>query len=304
MKCKRPAVTYLRYNGTHLCQQHFVDFFEKRVKREIANQCNLQRGSLIAVGLSGGKDSSVATHILNQIFKDRKDVDVEAIIVDEGIEGYRPGSIKVAKRLCEREGIPLHQTSFKDVSGWSMDEIVKMDPGAIPCSYCGVFRRHLLNLKAKEIGAAHLATGLNLDDTTQSILMNIARNDVERLARLGPHSYIQEGLVPRIQPLRIIPEKESYLYALLKDLEIWHKECPYSARAQRGMFRQVIYQLEEDFPGTRHSILKTYDSIAPLLLERFQPEELKKCKTCGEPTTGEQCRFCRLVEKLDERATS
>ena len=57
-----------------------------------------------------------------------------------------------------------------------MDEIAKNDPGTIPCTYCGVFRRKALNSKAKEIRADYLATGLNLDDTAQSVLMNFAKN--------------------------------------------------------------------------------------------------------------------------------
>src|SRR3989475_2579400 len=85
----------------------------------------------------------------------------------------------------------------------------------------------------------YVATGLNLDDTAQSILMNVARGDVEKLARMGPHETRQPGLVPRIQPLRMIPEKEVYLYALLRGIEFHDATCPYAERAQRGRFRDI-----------------------------------------------------------------
>src|SRR3989475_12737101 len=95
-----------------------------------------------------------------------------------------------------------------------MDAVVAGDPEAIPCSYCGPFRREALNRAAREVDATYVATGLNLDDTAQSILMNVARGDIEKLARMAPHETRQPALVPRNQPLRMSPEKEAYLHAL------------------------------------------------------------------------------------------
>src|SRR2546422_11315927 len=114
-----------------------------------------------------------------------------------------------------------------------MDEVVAVDPEAIPCSYCGPFRREALNRAAREVDADYVATGLNLDDTAQSILMNVARGDVEKLARMGPHETRQPGLVPRIQPLRMIPENAVYRYALLSGIQFHDATGSYSDRAQR-----------------------------------------------------------------------
>ena len=33
--CGNDAVTFVRYNGTHLCSEHFIDYVERRVKKEI-----------------------------------------------------------------------------------------------------------------------------------------------------------------------------------------------------------------------------------------------------------------------------
>ncbi len=45
------------------------------------------------------------------------------------------------------------------------------------CSYCGVWRRWLLNYAAKDVGADKLAVGHNLDDEVQMFLMNILRGE-------------------------------------------------------------------------------------------------------------------------------
>ncbi|MCK4443777.1 MAG: TIGR00269 family protein [Thermoplasmata archaeon] len=297
-KCSKPAVTFIRYSGNHLCEDHFLEFFDKRVKKEMRKQCEFKADTKVAVALSGGKDSSVAALVLDEIISKRRDMELHAITVDEGIEGYRPESLKMAREFCESRDIPHHVVTFKELVAWTMDEIARADERTIPCTYCGVFRRKALNSKAREIGANYLATGLNLDDTAQSVLMNFARGDIEKLARMGPHTKAQKDLIPRIQPLRTIPEKEVYLFSMLKGIEIHNAECPYAERAFRGRFRDMLYALEKSSPGTKHGILSTYDSIQPALQTMYPPANLKGCKNCGEPTLSDLCKSCVLIERL------
>jgi len=297
-KCPEAAVTLIRYSGQHLCVGHFRDFVERRVKRELHRQVQLRGGERIAVGLSGGKDSSTTTVLLHEILSQRRDIELLAITVDEGIASYRPEGIRFGRALCEGLGIEHRVIAYQDTVGWAMDDVVASEPTAIPCSYCGVFRRNALNRAAREAGADFVATGLNLDDTAQSILMNVARGDVEKLARLGPHERPQPGLVPRLQPLRTVPEKEVYLYAMLRGIRFHDGTCPHSERAQRGRFREILNRLEQDSPGTRHAIVSGYDRLRPLFAEHFPPPPLSECVACGEPTVNLMCKACELRAKL------
>ena len=297
-KCKKPAVTFIRYNGTHLCNEHFIEYFEKRVKKDIKKQGKTPDNTKIGVAVSGGKDSIVALHLIHDIFSKRPNIDVFAITVDEGIKGYRDESIKYAKKNCKKLEIDHFIVSFRDVIGKDLDEIASDKDELGECSYCGVFRRLCLNSKAKELGVKKLVTGHNLDDMAQSILMNFVNGDMKKLARLGPHKKVQPGLVPRMLPLRTIPEKENALYAILKGIEFHDGECPYSVSALRGEFRDIIDDLEFRNPGTRHSILNSYDAIKDILLEKYPPAELNKCKTCGEPTSQELCKVCLLKKRI------
>jgi len=298
-RCGNSAVTLLRYSGAHLCRDHFQEYVERRVKQEVRRQLRLRPNQTkIAVGLSGGKDSSTALVLLHRYLGNRRDVALEAITVDEGIDGYRPPSIEISRALCAGLGVKHHVVSYCDLIGFGMDRVVRLDPEAIPCSYCGVFRRHALNKMAVEIGADYLATGLNLDDTAESILMNVARGDVGRLARLGPHEHVQPGLVPRLQPLRMIPELEVYLYAFLKGLRFHDANCPYAERAQRGRFKEILHRLEEESPGTRHAIVSGYDELRTVLQAAWPAATLNACAHCGEPTVHEICKACDLKERL------
>jgi uncharacterized protein (TIGR00269 family) len=296
-KCRKRAIVQIRYSGAHLCTYHFCDFVERRVKHEIRQQLDLGRGKRIAVAVSGGKDSTVALHLIHHILGARKDLQISAITVDEGISGYRASSIPIVRSNCRDMGIEHTVVSFDAKFGTTIDEIAKCNRDLATCSYCGVLRRAALNKAARQMGASYLATGLNLDDTAQSILMNFSRGDVERLARLGPHATVQKGLVPRIQPLRMIPESETTLYAMAKKLRFHDLECPYAPEALRNSYREVIFELENKYPGTRHSIVRSYDEIRPALNCLYPPARLRVCE-CGEPTISGKCKACELVESL------
>jgi uncharacterized protein (TIGR00269 family) len=299
-KCGKKAVIFVKYSGAHLCADHFCDFVEKRVKHEIRQQVNLKGGERIAVAVSGGKDSTVALHLVNKILGHRRDLELCAITVDEGIAGYRESSIPIVADQCRSIGVDHVVISFEDAFGITMDEIAKKERRLATCSYCGVLRRAAMNRAAKELRAKYLATGLNLDDTAQSILMNFSRGDVERLARLGPHKRVQMDLVPRIQPLRMIPESETTLYALVNNLSYHDLECPYAPEALRNTYRSVIAQLEDKSPGTRHSILNSYAEILPALESIYPRAKLGHC-SCGEPTMAEKCKACELIDSLRDR---
>lgn len=298
-KCRSSAVILVRYSGAHLCKEHFSEFVEKRVKHELRRQLDLRDVERIAVAVSGGKDSTVALHLVHRFLGNRKNLELAAITVDEGIAGYRGSSIPIVAENCRSMGVEHIVISLERMYGTSMDVIAKKTRPMSTCSYCGVLRRTALNRAAREWGASHIATGLNLDDTAQSVLMNFARGDVERLARLGPHAKVQPGLVPRIQPLRTIPESETTLYAVLNGLRFHDLECPYAPEALRNDYRSALARLEDKYPGTRHSILKSYDEIIPALERIYPNAELRTC-SCGEPTVGTRCKACDLLASLKD----
>jgi uncharacterized protein (TIGR00269 family) len=299
-KCGMPAVTYLRHAGRHLCSEHFIELTEKRVQKAIRQQANLSGGAIIAMACSGGKDSMTCLEILRKTLQPRRDSRIVVITVDEGIAGYRGSSINIARDYCQEHDLQWIMTSIEEEQGVTMDAVAAGGMSETPCAYCGVWRRWSMNKAAREAGARYLATGLNLDDTAQNVLMNVCRGDVERLARLGPHTREQLGLVPRIQPLRWIPEVESYLYAHLSGLPIHNAECPHLGRAQRGRYRKVLHELQEDEPGVAHALVRSLERMRPALETQYAPIELAPCPVCGEPSPGGgTCKACSFKKAFE-----
>ena len=241
----------------------------------------------------------------------RRDVRIVAGCVDEGIEGYRPPSMQCAIDLCEDLGVEFISTSYESLEFHQMDEVVHRLPmvaeknvgaSTMPCSYCGVFRRQGINALAKQVNADVMALGHNLDDMAQTVLMNMANGDIDRTLRLAPHTDSPvDGLPPRIVPLRWIPEQEIHLLAMHKQLPMHHEECPYAQGALRWRYRDLVAQMEQDVPGTRHSLVRMADNIKMVAKQEPAPirSQPMKCERCGSPTSGATCKACDMRDLLD-----
>ncbi|MGA8711298.1 MAG: TIGR00269 family protein [Thermoplasmata archaeon] len=303
--CETDAVIDQPYRGVHLCAEHFRGSVEDRVRREMHRQLPRFGAGTVAVALSGGKDSGVALALAHRYFRRRPTVRVVAVSVDEGIAGYRAATLEAAKALTNSLGIEHRIVSAQEAIGTTTDRTAQDLPGTVPCSFCGVWRRQLLNRAAREVGADALVLGFNLDDLSQTVLMNLVRGDLDRLVRMAPHRVRQPGLVPRVAPLALVPEREVYLYARLNGIPFDHGECPHAGRAARNLFREVVWQLEEAQPGTRQSLLRTHERlVTQFLREEGSLAAPHRCRACGEPATTELCRACEYLDIARNVATA
>ncbi|WP_367652394.1 TIGR00269 family protein [Methanoculleus frigidifontis] len=289
-KCHREAILYQRYSGLHLCKEHFIRDFETKAKRAIRQHRWIESGDTVAVGLSGGKDSSAVLFFLHRLLCERRDVRLMAITIDEGICGYR--NTRHAAGIAETIGVEWVTTSFADEYGITLDEIVRRKGHRLSCSYCGVLRRALMNRFARDRGVTKLAFGFNLDDEAQSVLMNVLRGDAERLCRpMRPVA----GMVPRIKPLMYIPEREVALYAFLHVEGFDLAGCPYAHSALRGDVRSLLDEYSWHHPATKNALVNLGEELrggaaAPAGTMRI-------CERCGEPA-GEVCRCCRILDEV------
>lgn len=289
--CGNKGIYHRKWEGNFYCKECFIMNIEKKFMKTVSENKLVVIGDRIAVGVSGGKDSAVLLYLLNEL---RKKVPFEllAISIDEGIEKYRNESIGYAEKVTKKLNVSHHVFSFVDEFDFSNDDLPKETKH---CTYCGVFRRYLLNKKSKALEANKLAIGHNLDDEAQSVIMNFVRNDYSRFQKLGTASG-ERKFVARIKPLRNLPEKEITLYALLKEIPFFPGECPYSFDNMRREVQTMINDLEKSHPGTKLQIVSFYDRLKPMLVQ--SGEGIKYCNICDEPTTMKICKSCELLEKL------
>ena len=301
MSCKNcsinPVIT-LTNTKVSLCKKCFIRYFEKKVLKTIRTFNLIDKGDHIGIAVSGGKDSTTLLYLLSKLNENRKDIKLTAILINEGIEGYRDKSMIDAERYCKEFNVPLKIYSFEKEFGQPLSVLIKRI-NLKPCSICGVLRRYLLNKKAKELKVTKLATGHNLDDETQSILMNQIKNSIKTSARLGPITGIKEDprFIRRIKPLYFLTEKEVLTYAFLNKLVASYDECPNCGDALRGDVRNLLNEFEKKYPGTKHAIINSFIEILPLLKKDYEVGDIKSCNICGEPCSQNICRACNLLKE-------
>lgn len=287
-------------SGTSLCKGCFIRYFERKAKKTIAKFRMIGKTDTVVVGLSGGKDSSAVLSIVAGIARNHKSIKVIAITVDEGIRGYRDKTIRDAKALCRKLGVTHKVYSYRKEFGYTLDQIVKkLDTN--PCSICGVLRRYILNKYSRKLKANRLATGHNMDDEAQSVIMNQFRSNVETTARLGPVTGVVDDprFVRRIKPFYLLLEEEVMLYSTLKGLPHPPKRCPYSHTAYRNEIRAMLNEFEKRHPGVKNNVINSFLKILPLLKRHYSKEsgKIKTCR-CGEPAAGDVCKVCQILGQL------
>jgi uncharacterized protein (TIGR00269 family) len=290
-RCQKKPSTYNReYSGERLCQTCFNETIIERVKKTINKYDMFEWDSRIAVGVSGGKDSLTLLHILNEIESSRPNAELIAISIDEGVSGYRDEALQIAEKNCKALDIEMHIISFKDLFDETMDQIAEKERELGACSYCGVLRRRALNEAAKQFDADRIATGHNLDDMAQSVLLNLLRGDTNRIDAFNPGGQELGDYIRRVKPLCEVPERETTYYAFINHMDFQSHPCPYADEAMRSDARAFLNQMEHKRPGTKFIVYQTGLKIRG----EHEMKVLNRCKICGAPTPGEICRSCEL----------
>jgi cytoplasmic tRNA 2-thiolation protein 1 len=291
-RCKVKQSTYFRpYSGERLCNSCFNETVVERVRKTINKYKMFEYDSRIAIGVSGGKDSLALLRLLHKIESKQPKVELIAVCIDEGVSGYRDEALRIAQKNCDDLDIEMHTLSFKDLFDETMDEIAVKERDLGTCSYCGVLRRRALNEAAKSVDADRLATGHNLDDMAQTVLLNLLRGDVNRINQFNPGGQDLGDYVRRVKPLCEVPEKETTYYAFINNMEFQSIPCPYADEAMRTDVRRFLNQMEHKRPATKFTMYQTGLRIRQ---DVQTPKVVNKCSICGAATTEKICRTCQL----------
>jgi uncharacterized protein (TIGR00269 family) len=301
--CKRKEAFFNRtYSGERLCKKCFAESIEDKVRATISKYKMLSFNDRVAIAISGGKDSISLLQILAKMERKYPRASLVAVTVDEGICGYRDEALKIAEENCKLLEIEHHMVSFKHLFGFTLDEIVQRirtrNNELTPCAFCGVLRRKALNVAALEVKANKIATGHTLDDEVQTSLLNIFHGDIAKLSAEKPITdTIHPKLVQKVKPFCEIPERESALYAYVKDINFQSTPCPYAGEAMRNDIRNLLNAIEERHAGTKFTVFKSMEKLRPAL-KILEKSEFQECKECGDPAAGNLCMACQLLKQV------
>jgi len=178
---------------------------EKQVKETIDKYNLIKRGEKVIVALSGGKDSTSLLYILKKL-----GYNVSGLMIDLNLGNWSEIHKKNMTFFCRELGIKLNIVDLKKEFGHGIcfiKRVVKEKKNLSGCTVCGVIKRWILNKEAKKLKADKIATGHNLDDECQTVLMNFLKGNIY----LGMNSSPATGIEFRKSDKR---EKDSFNFNL------------------------------------------------------------------------------------------
>lgn len=286
------------------CKNHFVNYFENKIRKTIKKFQLVKKTDKLGVAVSGGKDSTVLLYVLKKL-----GYDIEAITVNAYIGNYSKDNVKNLEEFCEKYKIKLHHIGFKEEYGHSLcyirDILKEKGHNYQSCVICGVLRRTLLNKFSKKLKFDVLATGHNLDDEVQSILMNVFRNDTNRIYRGGPIAGVTKDtkFVPRIKPLYMTSEEEVIQYSKIMGFKVKYTRCPCSTGAFRMEFRNMLEPYIKKHPDALYNIINFYLNTLYKEKDNLKDADINACEICGEPTSKTICRNCEIINNFKSDST-
>lgn len=205
----------------------------------------IKDGDKIAIGVSGGKDSTALLAILAAYKKFAPEkFDIVAINIDLGFKDTDPAQVKKLREYCESVNVPLH-IEHTQIAQIIFDERKEKSP----CSLCSKMRRGALNSAAIALGCNKLALAHHADDIIDTFFLSLLHEG--RLSTFMPVSFMDRTGITLIRPF--IYAEEKYLAGLCRryDLPIVHNPCPEDKHTRREDMKQLVEELDDRFPQSK-----------------------------------------------------
>jgi len=292
--CRGPAVIDIRRHNANFCVEHFLRLCRDQVAKAIDRHRMLKPGDRVLVAISGGKDSLALWDILVEL-----GYEADGLYLGLGIGDYSTSSEGFARRFAEERGLSLEVVDLPGDYGFDVPEGARA-ARRVPCSACGLSKRHLFDDAARRGGYDAVATGHNLDDEAAVLFGNVLRWQDEYLARQRPVLPEGGGFPRKVKPLVRLGEREMAAYCVLRGIDYVVEECPMAVGNRHLGYKEALNAIEEQSPGSKHDF---YFGFLDRAVDRFgestldDRSDLGTCGRCGAPAGGEVCAFCRLLER-------
>lgn len=205
----------------------------------------VEEGDHIALGLSGGKDSSTLVWMMNEWRKfSPVNFNITAITLDMGWDADLLPFVK----YCSNLGVPYHieETKIGRIVFESRKE-------SNPCSLCAKLRRGTLHHAAKSLGCNKVALGHHLDDALETMLLCMSFES--RIKTFQPKTYLDRKDITLIRPMIYVEEKTIIRIVSELGLPVLQNPCPANGCTKRQDMKDLISYWEKLNPQLRDNLL-------------------------------------------------
>lgn len=296
--CREPAIIDLRRHNANFCTEHFLRYCRQQVERVIHDFKMLTPDDRVLVAVSGGKDSLALWDLLVEL-----GYSVDGLYIGLGITEYSDKSYEYVRRFADERELTLITIDLAETYGFDVPKAADTT-GRVPCSACGLSKRHVFDQAAVDGGYDAVVTGHNLDDEAAVLYGNVLRWQVNYLGRQRPLLEARLGFPRKAKPLVRLTERETAAYCVLRGIDYQVEECPMAGGNKHIGFKETLNALESESPGSKAEFYFGFLKRAASKFEESDVEDpVGSCTVCGAPTDTEVCAFCRLVARASDPGT-
>ena len=236
------------------------------LRRAVDQYDMITEGDSIAVGLSGGKDSTALLCILKELQRFYpKSFSLHAVTVDTGFEGM---DFTPLKELCAALDVP-YTVASSDIAKIVFDTRKESNP----CSLCAKMRRGLLHDTAIAEGCGKIALGHHYDDVIVTFIMNLYNEG--RIGCFSPVTYLSNKKIYAIRPFIFADESDIRYFIKQNDLPVIVSTCPEDKHTDREKYKRMIDRMDRENKGLKHRI---FTAIEKGNVDGFHPLEKRSEK--------------------------
>jgi tRNA 2-thiocytidine biosynthesis protein TtcA len=235
--------------------------FTGLVRRCVEDYKMIDDGDIIAVGVSGGKDSlSLLCAMANLRRYYPKRFELRAVTL---AMGYEEMDFSKVKELCNELEVPytLRETNLKQIIFEERNE-------KNPCALCAKMRRGALNDMAAEMGINKIALAHHYDDAVETFLLSLFYEG--RISCFQPVTYMSRSGITQIRPMLYIGEGTVKSLASRYNLPVVFNPCPMNGKSKREEVKTLIKTLSAQYPDLKSKI---FGAMQRLPLDGWEPEE-------------------------------
>lgn len=215
------------------------------MRKAIEDYNMIEDGDKIAVGLSGGKDSTTLLLGLKnmQRFYPKK-FEILAVTINPGFDNF---DARPLSDLCKKLDI-----NFIEEKSHIKEIVFDIRNEKNPCSLCANLRRGILNSVAIRESCNKIALGHNEDDVLETFFLNLLYGG--SINTFAPTSYMNRSKITLIRPLIYAPEKYIRNFVKRNNIPVMPKVCPIDGISKREDMKNLILNFQKDIPTIRANL--------------------------------------------------
>jgi len=224
------------------------------VRRAVDDYEMICEGDRIAVGVSGGKDSTVLALALNALkrFYPQK-FEVVPITMDMGFDGM---DFSPLSAYLKNEGLDL-QIVKTDIAEIVFD--IRKEKN--PCSLCAKLRRGALHDAAKEHGCNKVALGHHFDDVIETFFLSLFYEG--RIGCFSPVTYLDRKDIHVIRPLIYMTESQVLGFMNKHHIPTVKSTCPADGNTKREDMKDFVRKLNSENHGLSERVFTAIKQALP-----------------------------------------